>query len=154
MPDYYCGIDPGPSTGIAILNFNDLEPSGWSVFQVDGDSAPWLIERILQDYCPVIVAVEKFIVSNRPGTKGADAELTRSIANNVTPTVARVNTIIAGPRIVVRERRAIDVKPWATDKRLAKTDFPWGAKFKDARDAGRHALFAAVHDGRERDPLL
>jgi hypothetical protein len=146
MPDYYVGIDPGPSTGIAVLNFNDLEPPGWEVFQVGGVSAIWLLDHILRDYRPKIVAVEEFIVSNRPGTKGADAELTRRIANQAA--AKRLNGY------TVRERRAIDVKPWATDKRLAKTDFPWGAKFKDARDAGRHALYAAVRDGRERDPLL
>lgn len=151
MADYYVGIDPGPSTGIAILNFSDLEPPGWEVFQCGGESATWLIDQIYSSFCPKIVAVEQFIVSNRPGTKGKDAELTRRIANYA---VSAAHGIRRNPSCKICERRAIDVKPWASDNRLNRTNFPWGAKFKDARDAGRHALFAAVHDGRERDPLL
>lgn len=149
MPNYYTGIDAGPSTGIAILNIDDLE-YGWEVFQVYGGTAMWLIDKIYQDYCPRAVAVEEFVVSNRAGSKGKDAQLTRSIADYA---VSRAAVIRRNPRAFVVARRAVDVKLWASDKRLAKSGFPWGAKFKDARDAGRHALYTAVRDGKERDPL-
>jgi len=57
------------------------------------------------------------------------------------------------PPVFVVARRATDVFSWATDKRLEKAGFPWGPKFKDARAAGKHALYLAVQDGKERDPL-
>lgn len=148
---YYVGIDPGPSTGIAIYCVDEME-SGWEVFQVSSSGARWLMDEIFRTYAPKVVSVEKFIVSNRPGTKGKDAETTRSLAEYVKFSAG--GNVRRIPQVIVRERRAIDVKPWASDKRLTKTDFPWGAKFKDARDAGRHALYAAVQDGWERDPLL
>lgn len=144
------GVDPGPSTGIALWNIGDLE-AGWSVFQCDGNSAAWLIDTIYRTFCPRAVSVEQFVPSNRAGNTGADAALTRFLASHAVSS-ARAN-IKRSPAVFVVERRAVDVKLWATDKRLKTTDFPWGNKFKDARDAGRHALFMAVRDGHERDPL-
>lgn len=142
---YYLGIDPGPSTGIAILSIGDLE-SSWEIFQCLGESSYWLIDKIYADYKPRVVAVEEFVPSNRAGGVGKDAQLTRSVANYA---VNRAKD--AGLYVV--ERRARDVKLWASDKRMKKSDFPTGAKFKDARSAGWHALFASVKDGKERDPL-
>lgn len=153
MPDYYMGVDPGPSTGIALLSFSDFEPPGWEVFQTYGTSALWLIDRIYQDYCPKAISVEQFIPSNRAGTKGKDAELTRLIANYAVDHGQRV-VRTGGVHAFVVERRATDVFLWATDKRLKAAEFPWGTKYKDARSAGKHALFCAVRDGKERDPLL
>ena len=150
MPDYYMGVDPGPSTGIALFSIEDLD-SGWDVFQCEGGSAFWLLLKIYEDYCPRVVAVEEFIPSNKAGGKGANAGLTRRLAEYAVSS-AKAN-VKRSPAVFTVYRRAADVKPWATDKRLAKADFPWGVKFKDARDAGRHALYAAVRDGKERDPL-
>lgn len=142
------GIDPGPSTGIALFNIESLE-SGWSVFQVDGGSAPWLIRSLIEDWAPVVVAIEEFEVRRgSAGTAGKDAELTRWLVH------CTENLVAPRPNTLFRCRKPSLVKPWASDKRLAKTGFPWGAKFKDARDAGRHALYAAVRDGKERDPLV
>lgn len=147
----YMGIDPGPSTGLALLFVHDDGYWEWMVFQVDGwNGAFWLIQELYAHFCPNLVAVEKFIPMNKGGTSGKDAELTRRIAEHsyqLVPTIKRI------PAAVSRLRKAADVKPWATDKRLEKAGFPWGAKFKDARDAGRHVLYAAVLDGKERDPL-
>lgn len=146
MATYYMGVDPGPSTGIALLNLDFDLGYGWEVFQCYGGSAYWLLDKIYQDYCPRAVAVEEFIPSNRAGTTGKDAQLTRGIADYaVSQAYQRLPFVVARP--------AGTVKPWATDKRLGMTDFPWGTKFKDARDAGRHALYCAVWDGKERDPL-
>lgn len=149
MPDYYMGVDAGPSTGLAILNVDELE-YGWEVFQCYGYSAYWLLDKIYRDYCPRAVAVEEFVVSNRAGSKGKDAQLTRAVADYA---VSHAAGIKRNPPAFVVARRAVEVKLWASDKRLAKSGFPWGTKFKDARDAGRHALYAAVRDGKERDPL-
>lgn len=146
----YMGIDPGPSTGIVLLFVHDDGYWEWMVFQVDSNAAYWLIQEIYARFCPCLVAIEKFIPMNKGGTAGKDAETTRRIAEHsyqLVPTIKRV------PAAQARLRKAADVKPWATDKRLEKAGFPLGAKFKDARDAGRHVLYAAVLDGKERDPL-
>jgi hypothetical protein len=51
-------------------------------------------------------------------------------------------------------RNASLVKTWATDKRLAAAGLLDATKgMQHARDASRHALYAAVHTGMARDPL-
>ena len=143
------GVDGGPSTGAALLV---IEPDGtrkWMVFQCDGNSAFWLIQDLYSQFCPRVVGIEAFVESNKRNS-AEDAELTRKITEHAYMLVAGIKR---RPVAVPRKRRATDVKPWATDKRLEKAGFPLGRKFLDARDAGRHALYAAVYDGKERDPL-
>lgn len=144
------GIDPGPSTGIALLAVSESGDWTWHVFQVDGNTAFWLISILYEYYCPRVVGVEKFEPGNRAGSTGENAQLTRRIADHAYTLVAAIKR---APAAVPRMRKAAEVKPWATDRRLDEAGFPLGAKFKDARDAGRHAMFAAVRDGKERDPL-
>lgn len=141
----YVGVDPGPSTGIVVLVFDDVGVE-WYVFQCNSDAAIYLLGFLCQKYAPRVVSYEAFVPSNRAGNKGKDADTTRSIAGQVGVSAAMSGTFSVA-------RKAADVKPWATDKRLEKLKFPMGAKFKDARDAARHALYAAVRDGKERDPL-
>lgn len=146
---YYLGLDPGPSTGIALLNLEDDCSPEWTVFQVNGDGANWLLGALCLAYSPRVVSYEEFVPSNRAGTKGKAAQETRRIADQVyliaKSNCRRVTFVVA--------RRATDVFPWATDKRLEASGFPLGPKFKDARAAGKHALYCAVRDGKERDPL-
>jgi len=142
----YIGIDPGPSTGIVVLIVRD-DTWQWAAFQVNGEAAFWLIECIFRDYGPRVVAIEEFIPTSKAGTAGRDAQLTRRIAEHAYQLVLTV------PGAHARKRNAGQVKPWASDHRLRKTKFPMGAKFLDARDAARHAMYAAVYDGKERDPL-
>jgi hypothetical protein len=150
MP-YYLGVDPGPSTGLALLNLEDGCSPEWTVFQVNGDGAGWLLAEICRYYSPRAVSYEEFVSSNRAGTKGKAAQETRRIADNV-PAIAKGNCRRSPPVYIVA-RRATDVFGWATEKRLEKSGFPWGPKFKDARAAGKHVLYLAVRDGKERDPL-
>lgn len=142
----YIGVDPGPSTGIVVLVFDEAGTE-WYVFQCNGDAAIYLLGFLCQKYVPRAVSYEAFVPGNRAGNKGKDADETRRIAGQVEIAVA---VVPAGFTIA---RKAADVKPWATDKRLEKLKFPMGAKFKDARDAARHALYCAVRDGKESDPL-
>src|ERR1700743_1974673 len=141
----YIGVDPGPSSGIVVLVF-DKDEVQWHVFQCSANTLAYQLGFLCQKFRPRIIAYELFVPSNRAGNKGKDADTTRSLAH-VCKTVAVVWDM---PEV---GRKAADIKPWATDKRLEKLGFPMGAKFKDARDAGRHALYAAVRDGKERDPL-
>ena len=146
----YMGVDPGPSTGIVLLFVHDDGLWEWMVFQINADASFWLIQELYARFCPRVISVEQFVPTNKPGTTGKDAATTRRIAEHayqLAPTIKRQ------PAAVGRYRRAADVKPWASDHRLTKTKFPMGAKFKDARDAARHAMYAAVSDGKERDPL-
>lgn len=146
----YVGVDPGPSTGIVVLVFDDVGVE-WYVFQCNSDAAIYLLGFLCQKYAPRCVSYEAFVPSNRAGNKGKDADTTRRIAGQVETTAMGFSHRI--PKTFIVARKAADVKPWATDKRLEKLKFPMGAKFKDARDAARHALYAAVRDGKERDPL-
>lgn len=144
------GVDPGPSAGVVLLIVGSDGSWTWHVFQVDGNTAFWLIDVLYREYCPRLVAIEKFEPSSRAGGTGEDAQLTRRIADHA---YTLVSAIKRNPPAVPRMRTAGQVKPWATDRRLAKAGFPLGAKFRDARDAGRHVMYAAVLDGKERDPL-
>lgn len=147
MP-YYIGVDPGPSTGIALLNLEDGCSPEWTVFQVTGNGAAGLLIYLCRSFHPRAVEYEEFVPSNRAGTKGKAAQETRMIADNI-PRIVQANWAAA----FVVARRATDAFPWATEKRLEKSLFPWGPKFKDGRAAGKHCLYTAVRDGKERDPL-
>lgn len=115
------------------------------VLQVNGTEALALLDLLITRYRPGMIAVEAFIPGNRAGAKGKDAELTRNI-------VGEIKSITGIP---VKSRPAVEVKKWASDKRLDDAKFPMKEKtaWRHARDAGRHALFAAVRDGGMRDPL-
>lgn len=138
---WYLGVDPGPSSGIALIGTDGRQWEGHA-FQCDGDMTLFLARALCAEYRPRAVSGEKFIPSNRAGTTGKDAELTRRVFHEL----AQLN-------IFVTSYKAADVKSWATNTRLRAVNFPLGPKFKDACDAGRHALYCAVKDGKEKDPL-
>lgn len=144
------GIDPGPSTGIVLLFIHDDGHWEWMVFQTDSAAAFWLIQELYIRFVPRVVTIEAFVPTNKAGTTGKDAELTRRLADHA---YILAGTINRQPPTAARKRKAADHKPWASDHRLTKTEFPMGAKFKDARDAARLAMYGAVYDGKERDPL-
>lgn len=149
MTRWYAGFDPGPSSGISLVGIDDHCDPLWVVVQCNGDAAMELLGVLLNRYHPRALAYEEFVVSNRAGTKGKNAQLTRALADRA-PGI--VDTWSPGTHIVTR--RATDVMLWATPKRLEAAKFPLGTKFKDVQAAGKHALFCAVRDGKERDPLL
>jgi len=146
----YMGVDPGPSTGIVLLFIHDDGHWEWMVFQVDYNAVFWLIQELYARFCPRVVVIEKFITTNRAGTTGKDADKTRRITEHAYQLACAINRV---PATAVRLNKAADVKPWASDHRLKKTAFPMGEKFKDARDAARHAMYGACYYGKERDPL-
>src|ERR1700743_3430048 len=145
------GVDPGPSTGIGLLDLEDGCSPAWTVLQVNGAGGAWFIRKLCRSYGPRAAEYEEFVPSNRAGTKGKAAQETRMIADQV-PMLVKANCRRI-PSVLVVARRATDVFGWASDKRLDKTGFPLGPKFKDARSAGKHCLYTAVRDGKERDPL-
>ena len=158
------GIDPGPTPGVVVLDLCDRADSEgrWldyaHVAQVSVDLADSLLTSLLlAHHAPVgsaLVAVEAFVHS-RKGRSGA-SRVTRDLVP-----VLRATTSSYGAAFV--ERQASQVKAWATDERLDRAAFRVSDRWvnlldltkgmRHARDAARHALFAACRDGQLPDPL-
>jgi len=150
---YVIGIDPGPVVGIVglWLDMRGHEPAP-DIVQCSADVVLRVLEGLTQglDRRRVILAVEEFAVGPRAARLNAIAasRTTRLVIANVTQWAGY------SPIIPHRGRTAAQVKPWATDARLdAAGLLAATAGMRHARDAGRHALFAAVHDCGQPDPL-
>jgi hypothetical protein len=142
------GIDPGGTTGTALLVYDDGQ---WfiSFHQYPSNAAIDATRVSLECDRPDLVAVEKFVVSRRSGrSKTAQAgESARLIIGGVAQLCQE-----HGVRFV--QRPAGTVKPWATDRRLDAAGLLAPTKgMGHARDAARHALYAAVRDLGLPDPL-
>lgn len=135
------GIDPGPTPGIVRLELGQHRITGVDVVQCSG-SALWdVLQALTADW----YVVEKFVVrgrASRSSTPGAGEETRGQIG--------ALSRLFPG----IVERSASQVKPWATDARLDAAVLLEDLKgMRHARDAARHALFAAVHDLGLPDPL-
>jgi hypothetical protein len=154
-------IDPGETTGIALLDFDqDKRLVGRTFLQADHKSAPFVLEALLAKYygrdktyvTHRFAGLEPFITGSSAGTKGKPAELTRQLAFAFAEQLQLWGYSVA-------RRPAAAVKPWATDRRLVAVGFPaspnGGVKgdLGHAADGARHALYAAVHDAYMPDPL-
>lgn len=119
---------------------------------------------------PLLFAVEKFVVGPRAGRVGTPqaSEVARKV-------IGQIHALAYDLDATIVERTASQVKLWATDARLRRAGgaLSWDAKWESvgqgdqlmpslydataklphARDAARHALFAAVQDVRWPDPL-
>jgi hypothetical protein len=145
----FIGIDPGPTTGVAVAYWD----GGWSypgAYQCDAKSAPAMLDWLLKQNAALGVRAqtEEFRLGTGAGARGKPASATRSLADELTGMLDR-----AGVPYSVHP--AATVKPWATDKRLEKAGLieVTAGMPKHARDAFRHLLFCAVHDGGVPDPL-
>lgn len=146
----FIGCDPGPTCGLALAYWDEDKWVFPAAYQCDADSAPalleWLVE--LNKYVPVQVQVEEFRAGTGPGARGRHATVTRTLVDLLTVVLESSSTAI------YKVRPAASVKPWATDKRLAAAgllDVCHG--MPHAADAMRHLLFTACHDGGVPDPL-
>lgn len=117
---------------------------------------------------PLLFAVEKFVVGPRAGRAGTPqaSEVARKV-------IGQIHALAYDLDATIVERTASQVKLWATDARLRRAGgvaaywpddkasvpglepslYDATAKLPHARDAARHALFAAVQDVRWPDPL-
>lgn len=153
------GIDPGPTPGIVLLDrIQGGQIGGAYVVQCDHHSAPVVLRALLEVHLtPTIVQVEKFVVGRR-ASRSAHASaggVTRDLVGELTVVFddydSTPNGRLGGHLF---QRTAAQVKPWATDARLDAVGLLEATKgMRHARDAARHALFAAVHDGKIPDPL-
>lgn len=155
------GVDPGPVPGIVDLRFTDVGTTLCRLRRVEiVQCTPSLASRVIEllmapDDCPTLVQVEAFVVGRRAGRS--------STASAGAATRDLVGAILERWPFTIR-RTAANVKPWATDRRLQAMAAPvsgggeqtlWTATagMRHSRDAARHALFAACHDGGIPDPL-
>jgi hypothetical protein len=142
------GIDPGPTTGMALLGYAGGLLVRAEVYQCNATAAPALMSYLLETTKgPVFAQFERFVRSLKP-LKGSGPGITAKLANELEAE--------AGSRVRVRAvvRSAGDVKPWATDLRLEKAGLlVLVPAMGHAADACRHALFTACHDAGQADPL-
>jgi hypothetical protein len=145
------GVDPGRTTGIAALSFADGRLVDHGLLQCTPDLVQgivdYLLDRVVLDGRRIL-AVERFVVRARAG-RSADAaagEITRDL-------IGALGMFQEIYSVEVFLRTAAEVKPWATDKRLAAAGVTGLTGMRHAADAARHALFAAVKDGGITDPL-
>jgi hypothetical protein len=148
------GVDPGPVTGIVRLRLgrNGLPRTllGAEALQVTEGLVAATLDALDRD-CPdaLSVAIERFVVGPRSSrsAKAKDGEITREI-------VAVVRDWASRSSLSCHARTAAQVKPWATDERLAAAGLLETTKgMRHARDAARHALYCAVRTYGLPDPL-
>lgn len=144
------GIDPGPIVGISLLwlDFGPSDPvtiGAREAMQV----TPGILVEVLNALTADAVAVERFVVGPRAGRSG-----TPTAGATAREVVDRVERWAARDRCPIHLRSAAEVKPWATDARLGAAGLLVPTVgMGHARDAARHALYAAVKSYGLPDPL-
>lgn len=138
------GIDPGKTTGVAVLRLYNKQPA-LVPYQVIYAKAFSTIKKIAEAESVDVLAVERFILSNRVG-KAAEA---RAAVDTMT-LIAQLQQL--QPKLLLHS--AAEVKAWATDRRLLAAGLlTETTSMPHARDAARHAMFTAVKIGWMKDPL-
>lgn len=146
------GVDPGPRPGVCALDLGPGEirlPA--MVFETEPTSLLPLLRCLIGPESDerVILAVEQWAIGPISRAARSAGVTTRTMIGEV----ATLADSYDGVTAVLR--RAADVMPWATDKRLdAAGLLAKCVGLKDARAAARHALFSAVRDGGAPDPLI
>ena len=149
----YIGVDPGPIPGIVELKCLDGRLVETGVLQTTSNLAPSVFTALLAELSAqawrTTVQVERFVVGRRAGrsSSAGAGEVTRDLIGAL-----QREARMAGVDLILRT--ASEVKLWATDERLEAIGLIEATRgMRHARDGGRHALFAAVHDGVLHDPL-
>lgn len=156
------GVDPGGTTGIAVITLGDdgkyytlhsVEVPGQQFVEAFGQVIDGLVaSRKLMDGEQMLIATEQFVVRGRASRSKTPqgGQLARRIIGWLESIADR------GPAYnQLRLRSASQVKKWATNRRLERAGLLASipASGGHARDAGRHALFAARMDLKWPDPL-
>lgn len=141
------GVDPGPTPGIVRLHIEHGRlVSKWThVVQCSANVMPELVGAFVtghKQWDVTFLAVETFVARGR---LTADQRTTAHQVDFLTSVYADAAPV---------QRNAATVKAWATDQRLEAAGLLEACKgMRHARDAGRHALYAAVADAGLPDPL-
>lgn len=153
---HFIGIDPGPVPGIVHLwpHGGGRRKLQIDVVQCSERAAPAVLWGLLDSartclgQAPALVQIEKFVVGRGSMKSGRAGGVTRDLVGRLRSEAENQ------PNVTVVVRPAATVKPWATDERLEAAGLLEATKgMRHARDAARHALFAAVKDGGIPDPL-
>lgn len=144
------GIDPGGTTGVCDLQFSE---DGWWVapFQVNstGGLHNELLAMLTTRPYPNAVAIEQFVVSRRAGRSS-----TASAGKQARDIIGAVQELCRQAKVPVVAHSASQVKNWASDDRLKAAGLYAPTRgLGHARDAARHALYAAHWYLRCPDPL-
>lgn len=146
MTPLIVGVDPGQTTGIALF---DPDALTWDFIQCSPGAVLWIVESAIERGARLI-AVERFVVG--PRASRSSSSKAGQITRDLIGALAALGE--AGPSdLQIKLRPAAEVKPWATDKRLIAVGMTVSHKMRDAADAARQALFAAVKDCGVPDPL-
>jgi hypothetical protein len=144
------GVDPGGTTGIALLGGPDGVPVLLQSSREGVLTVVWaLVERVRDQGGKVsAIAVERFVAGPRSGRLAtpAGAATARVVIADLCSFAQEVADVPVYPR------SAAEVKPWATDARLKAAGIEHRG-MPHALDAARHALFCAVRDYGMPDPL-
>ena len=148
-------VDPGSTTGIAILQYKGGYLEKHNILQAEGSSAASTLEYMLagvhaSDAESRRLGVIELFVTARGTANTKDANITREL-------VPVIDMYLKVFEYTVYRQKAADVKLWATDKRL-KAVFPSATssingKARDGWDAARHAMYVATKHGGVPDPL-
>jgi hypothetical protein len=139
---YIIGIDPGPLVGACLLRLPATGEREWhaEIAQITPNGLWALIAGWQEAYPIAAVAAERFVVRHRAVRLNAPkaSEAARNVLGGLVVALGDTRRI---------ERSASEVKPWATDARLDAAGLLEPTKgMRHARDAVRHALFAACRD--------
>jgi hypothetical protein len=155
---YVIGVDPGPIPGVVLLQLvtSGDQWSGRSARLVDAQAlqvTPGLLFTVLDGINAQTeieaIAYERFVVGRRAGQSSTAAAGARTRTM-----VGELESWASPSWRKVFARSAAEVKPWATDARLAACGLLEPTHgMRHARDAARHALFCAVKDWGLPDPL-
>lgn len=144
------GVDPGLTTGLAALTFleGELVDSQIAVQVHGSEGVVPFVQALMGRYDNVwtLLSVEAFVIGGRSGRSSTPAggRVARRLIGALSECGADAFTSYP----------AATVKPWATDIRLQAAGILAATKgMSHARDASRHALYAAVHRGVAHDPL-
>jgi hypothetical protein len=152
------GIDPGPTTGICLIEFvagygYPLPECNITLIQANSGTALRVLEAYLSHFyaderiTKRYAQVEKFVTGSSAGTRGAKADLTRQY-------VMKFAELLQLFGYGVKIRPAADMKSWATGRRLTAAGVPKQPDtMRHAADSAGHCLFAAVKDAQMKDPL-
>lgn len=146
------GIDPGPTPGLVGLLFSDSKLIKTDVIQCSGSMVGHAFEMLLKGYkdvpgIEVYLQVEKFVISRGSYRTGSAGARTRDMVGDIAAYALRLG-------IHVTQRSASVTKDWATDTKLRAAGlYDATAGMSHARDAARHAMYTAVHEGNIPNPL-
>lgn len=146
------GVDVGPIPGLACLDFSEPGLLEVQLAQTTPELCLLIAEALIREAdeagTRVIVQGERFVVGRRAArsSSAGAGETTRSMIGGLAAVCTRHHV-----RFIAKA--AGNVKPWATNDRIARAGIKVPKGMTHAGDGVRHALFAAVHDGGIPDPL-